>query len=127
MFVTLATEQLSAVVGVPKLIPVAVQPTFVVTFIASGAVIVGLILSMFTVNVPVLVAEPAGVVTPIVPVVPAPTLAFIRVEDITSKLSALVPPNVTAVAPVKLVPVIFISASALFAQPLVGVKLAIVG
>ena len=46
LFVTIATEQLSAVVGVPKIIPVAVQPVFVVAFTAGGAVMVGLTLSV---------------------------------------------------------------------------------
>jgi hypothetical protein len=44
--VVLATEQLSAVVGVPKTTPVAVQPLFVVADTAAGAVIVGLMLSV---------------------------------------------------------------------------------
>ena len=46
MLVTLATEQLSAVVGVPKLTPVAVHAVFVVALTAAGAVIVGLTLSV---------------------------------------------------------------------------------
>ena len=45
-FVTLATEQLSAVTGVPKETPVAVQPLLVVAFTMAGAVIVGLTLSV---------------------------------------------------------------------------------
>ena len=54
-FVTLATEQLSAVTGVPSVTPVAVQAVFVVVVTAAGAVIVGLILSTnVTVAVPVL-------------------------------------------------------------------------
>jgi len=43
--VTVATEQLSAVTGVPKTTLVDVHPTLVVPVLADGAVIVGLILS----------------------------------------------------------------------------------
>jgi hypothetical protein len=51
LFVTEATEQLSAEVGVPKTTLVDVQPTLVVPVVAEGAVIVGLILSItVTVN-----------------------------------------------------------------------------
>ena len=53
--VTLATEQLSAVVGVPKITPVAVHPVLVVVFTAGGAVMVGLTLSV-TVTICVAVA-----------------------------------------------------------------------
>jgi hypothetical protein len=54
-----------------------------------------------------LVAVPPGVVTEIGPVVaPAGTIAVICVEESTLKLAAAVPLNPTALAPVKLVPVI---------------------
>ena len=43
--VTLATVQLSAVIGVPKATPVAVQPELVVVLIAAGAEMVGLVTS----------------------------------------------------------------------------------
>jgi len=46
LLVTEATEQLSAVVGVPKTTLVDVQLTLVVPEAAAGAVIVGLILSI---------------------------------------------------------------------------------
>ena len=63
LFVTLATEQLSAVTGVPKVTPVAVQAVFVFTVIAAGATIVGGTLSV-TVITCVAVAEfPAASVT----------------------------------------------------------------
>lgn len=55
---------------------------------------------------PVSVARPAGVVTLMLPVVPLATTAFIVVELITENELAAVPPKLTAVAPVKLVPVI---------------------
>ena len=47
LFVTEATEQLSAVVGVPRATPVAVQREFVVVFTFAGAVIIGFILLLF--------------------------------------------------------------------------------
>ena len=43
LFVTLATPQLSAAVGVPKLTPVAVHPVLVVAVTLDGHVIVGFI------------------------------------------------------------------------------------
>ena len=46
MFVTEATEQLSPVVGVPRATPVAVQAVLVVVVIFTGAVIVGLVVSI---------------------------------------------------------------------------------
>jgi len=60
-----------------------------------------------------------------VPVVPVAGIAVICVAELTIKEDAFVPPNVTAVAPVKLVPVI--TTGVVFAQPLEGVKLVIVG
>ena len=45
LFTTLATEQLSAVTGVPNTTPVAVQAVVVLTVRAAGATIVGLALS----------------------------------------------------------------------------------
>src|SRR4029077_7835187 len=57
-----------------------------------------------TVNAALLVAEPAGVVTLSGPVVaPTGTVAWIAVAEVTVKL-ALTPLKATAVAPVKLVP-----------------------
>ena len=71
-----------------------------------------------------LVAVPPGVVTATVPEVPLPTLAIMVVALVTEKELAVVPPNVTAVAPVRLVPVIVTVAPTL---PVVGVKEVIVG
>ena len=77
-----------------------------------------------TVNALLLVAVPAGVITPISPVVaPAGTVAWIAVSEVTAKL-APTPLNATAVAPVKLVPLIV---TLIPTAPLVGAKLAIVG
>jgi hypothetical protein len=56
-------------------------------------------------------------------VAPAGTIAPIRVDDLTVKL-ALTPLNLTEVAPVKFVPLIF---TVLPTEPLVGAKLVIVG
>ena len=78
-----------------------------------------------TVNVLALVAVPPGVVTRSSPVVaPAGTGARMVVAESTVKLVALTPLNVTAVAPVKFVPVIV---TVLPTGPLVGVKPVIVG
>jgi len=77
-----------------------------------------------TVNALLLVAVPPGVVTPIGPIiVPAGTVAWIAVSEVTVKLaiSAL---NVTEVAPVRFVPLIV---TLVPASPLVGAKPVIVG
>ena len=50
-------------------------------------------------------AFPPGVVTDTSPVAPAPTTASIVVAFVTEKDAAAVPPRVTVVAPVRLVPV----------------------
>lgn len=72
-----------------------------------------------------LVAVPPGVVTLSLPEVEAGgTTAVIEVALTTEKLLAAVPLNLTAVAPVKLVPVIVTVAPT---PPLVGEKLVIVG
>src|SRR5438132_5993721 len=79
---------------------------------------------MVTVNEVALVAVPPGVVTPRGPVVAAAgSVAWIAVAEVTVKL-ALTPLKVTAVAPVKFVPLIVTPAPE---EPLVGVKLVIVG
>src|SRR5213594_2144150 len=77
-----------------------------------------------TVKLFVLVAVPPGVVTRSGPVVaPVGTVAWIVVAEVTVKL-ALTPLNITAVAPVKSVPLIV---TLVPTGPLVGVKLVIVG
>jgi hypothetical protein len=76
------------------------------------------------VNALALVAVPVEVVTLMGPVVaPLGTVAEIVVAEVTEKL-ALAPLKVTAVAPVKFVPLIV---TPLPTDPLVGVKLVIVG
>jgi hypothetical protein len=78
-----------------------------------------------TVKLLVLVAVPPGVVTLSGPVVAVGgTVAWIDVAEVTENVSALAPLNVTAVAPVKSVPVIV---TALPTGPLVGLKPVIVG
>ncbi len=54
---------------------------------------------------PLTTATPAGVVTLIVPELPLPITALIVVADTTVKEETGVPPKLTAVAPVKFVPV----------------------
>jgi len=77
-----------------------------------------------TVNALLLVAVPADVVTPMGPVeAPAGTVAWMAVSEVTENV-ALAPLNVTAVAPVKLVPLI---ETLVPAGPLVGVKPLIAG
>src|SRR6202007_233906 len=79
---------------------------------------------LMTVKLLALVAVPPGVVTLMVPVVaPDGTVAVIAVAEFTVKL-ALVPLNRTAVAPVKLVPLMV---TLVPAGPLAGVKLVTVG
>ena len=55
---------------------------------------------------PARVPVPDAVVTETAPDVPAPTVALILVELTTVNVVAAVPPKLTAVAPVKFVPVI---------------------
>src|SRR5437667_8805634 len=89
--------------------PPVTLPLVMVTLVPTGPlvgeklVIVG---ALTTVNEPALVAVPPGVVTLSDPeVAPAGTVAWIAVAEVTVKV-ALVPLNATALAPVKLVPLI---------------------
>ena len=76
------------------------------------------------VKVPLLVAVPPGVVTVSGPVAPFPTVALIAVALTTVKEAAAVPPTVTALAPVKLLPVMV---NTVCGPPLAGVNEAMVG
>ena len=67
---------------------------------------------------------PQGVVTVTLPVAPLPTMAVICVAELMVKLAAGVPPKATAVAPVKLVPVM---TTMVPAQPEVGLNEVMVG
>jgi len=69
-------------------------------------------------------AAPLGVVTLTTPLEPLPTMAVIWVAEFTVKLCTAVPPKLTAVAPVRLVPVITTDVPLL---PEVGEKELIVG
>ena len=75
-------------------------------------------------KVPAEVAVPPGVVTETVPVVPLANTAVMLVAPTTLKDVAAVPPKLTAVAPVKLVPVM-VTVAPLPAD--VGVKEVMVG
>ena len=78
-----------------------------------------------TVKSPLLVPVPPAVVTATLLVVaPAGTVAVICVAELTEKLVAAVPPKRTAVAPLKLVPVIVTEAPT---GPDAGVKSVTVG
>src|SRR2546425_1133382 len=121
--VKLALTPLNVTAVAPvKLVPVIVTLVPTGPLVGVKLVIVGGLAT--TVNALALVVVPPGVVTLSGPVVaPLGTVAAIEVEELTVKL-ALVPLKVTAVAPVKLVPVIV---TLVPTGPLVGVKLVIVG
>jgi hypothetical protein len=83
------------------------------------------IVAEVTTKLVALVAVAAGVVTVIVPeLAPTGTVAVISVEELTVNETAEVPLNLTAVAPVKFVPVI---ATALPIAPLPGLNEVMVG
>ena len=113
--------------NVTAVAPVKVVPV-IVTLVPTGP-LVGVKLAIVgalavTVKLLELVAVPPGVVTLSGPLVaPLGTVAAIVVAELAVKL-ALVPLNVTAVAPVKAVPLIV---TLLPTGPLAGVKLVIVG
>lgn len=88
-----------------KLVPVAVMMPPVVEVVGENAVTVG---CAKKVN-PLLLPEPTEVVTLILPVDPVPTIATRLVAVPTVKEAAWVPPKVTLVVPVKLVPVMVIT------------------
>src|SRR5689334_3622795 len=103
--------------------PVPVMVTVVPTGPLSGVKLV-MVGAGITVKLELLVAVPPGALTLIGPVVAvAGTVAEIEVSEMTVNV-ALTPLNLTAVAPVKFVPVIV---TLVPAGPLVGVKLVNVG
>ena len=69
-------------------------------------------------------AVPPGVVTVTTPIEPFPTMAMIWVSEFIIKLEAAVPPNLTTVAPIRLLPVITTDVPL---PPEVGAKDVIVG
>src|SRR5690349_20066092 len=94
--------------NVTEVAPVRAEP-LIVTLVPTGP-LAGAKLAIVgggtTVNAPVLVAVPPGVVTLSGPVLaPAGTVAWIAVAEVTAKLAPN-PLNVTALAPVKFVPLI---------------------
>jgi hypothetical protein len=120
--VKLAPRPLNATAVAPvKLVPLMVTLVPTDPLVGAKLAIVG---GLTTLNAPVLVVVPPGVVTLSGPVVaPAGTVAWIAVSEVTVKL-AFTPLNATVVAPVKLVPLIV---TLVPTDPLVGAKLAIVG
>jgi hypothetical protein len=101
LLVTEATEQLSAVDGVPKETPVAVHPVLVFADTAAGAVMVGLTLSVtVTTWVAVAVLPLPSVTIQVTVVVPnGKALGALLVTEATEQLSAVVGvPNETPVA-----------------------------
>jgi hypothetical protein len=131
---TVAWIAVAEFVAKPALTPLKVTAVTPVKFVPLIATIVPtgplvgvkpvIVGGLTTVKLPALVAVPPGVVTLIAPVVaPAGTVAWIAVAEPTTKL-ALTPLKVTAVTPVKFVP---LTATLVPTGPLVGVKPVIVG
>jgi hypothetical protein len=101
LLVVEATEQLSAVTGVPKTTPVAVQPTLVFTETFAGAVIVGKVVSVtVTVCVAVLMFPLPSVTVQITVVIPnGKAVGALLVVEATEQLSAVTGvPKTTLVA-----------------------------
>jgi hypothetical protein len=117
--VAVVPPKLTAVAPV-KLVPVIVTVVPAMPLVGVNDVIVG-----EGINVkPALVAVPPAVVTDTFPDAPASTTAMMLVADTTINEAAAVPPKLTAVVPVKFVPVIV---TVVPAEPPVGVKFVIVG
>ena len=105
--------------------PVKFVPVRIMVSLAAPLVGVKLVMVGAGVKLLALVAVPPGVVTEMVPVVaPVGTATVIWEIAFTVKLPALVPLNLTAVTPVKLVPVRITEVPT---APLLGLKLVIVG
>jgi hypothetical protein len=98
----------------------------ITTLVPTGPLVgLKLVIAGFTVKLLALVAVPPGVVTAIVPVVAPPgTVAVIRVVELTVNVVALVPLNLTDVAPPRFAPLI---TTLVPTGPLAGVKFVIVG
>jgi hypothetical protein len=124
LFVTEATPQLSAVVGVPRATPVAVQPVFVLAVTFAGHVMVGFTLSLtVTVCTQVAVLPLLSVtvqVTLVTPIANAP--GALLVTEATPQLSAVV--GVPRATPVAVQPVLVVAVT--FAgQVMVGFTLSL--
>jgi hypothetical protein len=108
-----------------KFVPMMVTDVPTGPLVGVNEVIVGLAAVVVTVKPWELQSVPPGVVTQIFPVVaPLGTVAVIWVDEPPEKVVADVPPNVTAVAPVRFVPVIV---TIVPIGPEVGVNEVIVG
>jgi hypothetical protein len=108
-----------------KFVPMMVTDVPTGPLVGVNEVIVGLAAVVVTVKLWELQSVPPGVVTQIFPVVaPLGTVAVIWVDEPPEKVVADVPPNVTAVAPVRVVPVIV---TIVPIGPEVGVNEVIVG
>jgi hypothetical protein len=127
--ISLAVTTVNEAAGVPpkdtavafvKFVPVMVTVPVVAAFFGLKFVIVGAATNVKPAKVPF----PPGVVTETLPEAPAPTTAFMIVEESTVNDVAAVPPKVTAVAPERLSPFIVI-VSPLPAD--VGVKEVMIG
>ena len=103
-----------------KFIPVIVIDVVVPPLVGVNDVIAG---AGMNVN-PAIDAVPPGVMTFTLSEAPDPTTAVMLVAELTVNDEAAIPPKLTAVAPVKFVPVIVIDAPV---PPLVGVNEVIVG
>lgn len=94
----------------PKVTDVApVKPEPYIVTVMPGPALVGaklVIIGPGTKVNPAKVVVPPGVVTSTLPVAPAPTVALICVAEMTVNAAAGIPPKLTAVAPVKPVPII---------------------
>jgi hypothetical protein len=113
------------VIVLPADVPTKLEddPTQIVAGVAVTGV--GAAGEAVTVKMPALVAVPPAVVTAMFPVAALLGIAVICVALFTTKDNALVPPKVTADAPVKLVPVITTETAC--PHPEAGVNDAIVG
>src|SRR6266513_1596783 len=129
--VVIAVAELTVKLALTLLNSTAVAPLklvpLMVTLVPTGPLLgvkLEIVGGLMTVKLAALLAVPSEVVTLIGPLVaPAGTVVVIAVAELTVKL-ALVPLNSTALAPVKLVPLIVTLAPT---GPLPGVKLVIVG
>ena len=119
LFVVEATIQLSALIGVPKITPVAVQAVLVVAVTLAGAVMVGKTLSTtVTVCVAVFIFPEPSVTVQVTVVTPnGKTVGALFVVEATEQLSAVVgTPRTTPVA----VQAVFVFAVTLAGAVIVG-------
>jgi hypothetical protein len=90
--------------------PVKLLPVIVTVAPMPAAVGLKELITGAGINVkPNKLAEPPGEITPTEPVEPLPTIAVIVVDETTVNEETAVPPKVTLVAPVKLLPVMVIA------------------